>query len=46
MKTRAHRLICLKAGYLGLSAGVFAAAVLIWALRQIDKFDLTDINRF
>lgn len=29
-----------------VGAGVFAAAVLIWALRQIDKFDLTDINRF
>ena len=29
-----------------VGAGVFAAAVLIWGLRQIDKFDLTDINRF
>ncbi len=29
-----------------IGAGVFAAAVLIWSLRRIPKFDLTDINRF
>ena len=29
-----------------LGAGVFAAAVLLWALRRIPRFDLTDINRF
>lgn len=29
-----------------LGAGLFAAAVLLWSLRRIPKFDLTDINRF
>lgn len=29
-----------------IGAGVFAAAVLLWSLRRIPKFDLTDINRF
>lgn len=29
-----------------VGAGVFAAAMLIWSLKQIDKFELTDISRF
>ena len=29
-----------------VGAGVFAAAVLLWALRRIPKFNLIDINRF
>ena len=29
-----------------VGAGAFAAAVLLWALRRIPRFDLTDINRF
>ncbi len=32
------------AGVVG--AGVFSTAVLLWALRLIPRFDLTDINRF
>ena len=29
-----------------IGAGVFSAAVLLYALRLIPRFDLTDINRF
>ncbi len=29
-----------------VGAGTFATAVLLWALRRISRFDLTDINRF
>lgn len=30
----------------GVGAAVFATAVLLWSLRRIARFDLTDINRF
>jgi ABC-type antimicrobial peptide transport system permease subunit len=36
----------LAAGAGALGAGVLAVAVLLWSLRRIPRFDLTDINRF